>query len=80
MTTRTVETKEGKKWVLSSTYNDPELDTWNLHALASDLAAKYIGKAPYIRSIKRRNNYDGTQTYTVTYDNCCRSIYVTDIY
>ena len=77
MTTRTIETKDGKKWV--ETYKQTD-NAEALHSLASDLAAKYIGKAAYVKSIKRRNNYDGTQTYTVTYDNNCRAIYVTDIY
>ena len=77
MTTRTVETKKGNKWVTTYKHID---NTEALQSLASDLAAKYIGKASYVRSIKRRNNYDGTQTYTVTYDNDCRAIYVTNIY
>lgn len=76
-TIRTIEVKKGSRWEQTYTCTDTEQ---NLHSLASDLAAKYIGKALYVKSIKRRNNYDGTQTYTVTYDNESRSIYTTDIY
>ena len=49
-------------------------------SLASDIAAKHIGKARYISRISRRNNYDGTQTYTVNYDNGTRAVYIVDIY
>lgn len=51
-----------------------------IERLAADLAAKYIGKAPYIKSVKRRNNYDGTQLYTVSYDTGYRMEYVVSVY
>lgn len=51
-----------------------------IERLAADLAAKYIGKAPYIKSVKRRNNYNGTQLYTVSYDTGYRIEYVVSIY
>ncbi len=74
---RVIEVRSGKKWTVSAEQYDRETI---LHSLASDLAAKYIGRAQYVRRIERRSNYDGTQTYTVTYDNECRSIYTVDIY
>lgn len=49
-------------------------------SLSTDFAARYIGKAQYIKSIRRRNNYDGTQTYTVNYNNGTRAVYVVSIY
>ncbi len=43
--------------------------------LCSELVAKKVNNCRYIKSIKRRNNYDGTQEITVTYDNEVRYIY-----
>lgn len=56
--------KDGKNWIEHYRSDDA---AHVLGRLAGDLAAKYVGKAPYVRSVKRRNNYDGTQTYTVIY-------------
>ena len=56
----TVEQKIGNNWVKTF---ETERDIYK--RLAYDLAAKYIGKAPMIKKIKRNNNYNGTQTYTV---------------
>ena len=81
-TTRAFQIKEGKTWTTTFTSEGEHA----LQFLASELAAKYVGKASYIRSIKRRNNYDGTQTYIVTYNpdvgggKVGRSVYTTDIY
>ena len=77
MTKRTIEVKRGNKY---ETTFVQENETEALHSLASDLAAKYIGKASYVKRITRRNNYGGTQTYVVTYDNDSRATYITDIY
>ena len=77
MTTKTTQKKQGNTWVTTHITEDSATAT---HSLATELAAHYIGKASYIRSIKRRNNHDGTQTYTVAYDNGYRSVYTTDIY
>ena len=74
---RVIETKRGNKWEVTFTQTN---ETEILHSLASDLAAKYIGKASYVKRITRRNNYDGTQTYIVSYDNDTRATYTTDIY
>lgn len=79
MTKREFQVKNGKKW--ETTCEQDGLTA--LDFLASELAAKYIGKASYIRSIKRANNYDGTKTYTVTYSDDIgggRAVYLTDIY
>ena len=78
-TIRRFEIKEGNKWTTTCTQTGADA----VHFLASELAAKYIGKAPYIRSIKRVNNFDGTKTYTVTYAADIgggRATYTTDIY
>lgn len=79
MTTRRFEIKRGKTWETVSTQEGDAA----LHSLATELAAKYVGKASFVRSISRANNFDGTQTYTVAYSSECgggRAVYVTDIY
>lgn len=69
--------KEGKKYIVDFVNTDAG-DA--IERLAGDLAAKYIGKAPFIKSIKRRNNCDGTQLYTVFYDNGYKIEYTVSIY
>lgn len=55
--------KQGEKdWTVTYTSTDKE---HVLEMLAEDLVAHYIGKARYVKSIKRTQNYDGTATYTV---------------
>lgn len=39
--------------------------------LAKDLMAKKLERCSYIRSIQRRNNYDGTHTIIVNYAADC---------
>ncbi len=76
---RKAEVKKGKIWIASN--SSPVTDPGEVYkSLASDMAAKDIGKAAYIKSIKRSNNYDGTQNYTVTYDNNVRAVYTVDVY
>lgn len=70
---RIIEQKEGKTWKQTSIVTNPERI---YTALAHDLQARYIWKAPYITRIQDRSNYDGTRTVTVNYDNDCRSIYI----
>lgn len=43
--------------------------------LALDLVAKKVNACSYIKSIKRRPNYNGTCEITVTYDNRTRALY-----
>lgn len=43
--------------------------------LADAVIAKKVCGCRYIKSIKRRNNYDGTCEITITYDNRVRNIY-----
>lgn len=43
--------------------------------LCHDLWAKHICKATYIKRITDRNNYDGTRTITVLYDNAVKRVY-----
>ena len=69
---RIVEVKTGKKWDVSRIVTD-ELEVYQ--SLSADIIAKKIKSATWVKSIKRVNNYDGTQNITVTYDNDCRSIY-----
>lgn len=69
--------KSGKNYVVDFENTDAG-DV--IERLAGDLAAKYIGKASFIKSIKRRNNYDGTQLYTVFYDNGYKIEYTVSIY
>ena len=69
---REFQIKSGSKWATISTYTDhAEIYEFLTH----DLIAKKINACPYIKSIKRVNNYDGTQTITVTYDSTTRNIY-----
>lgn len=39
-------------------------------SLANDLIEKKMNNCSYIKSITRVNNYNGTQTITVKYNNC----------
>jgi len=43
--------------------------------LSENLIAKKINKCLYIKSISRRQNYDGTHDITVTFVNGVRHIY-----
>ena len=79
MTIRNFQVKNGKNWETTLTQDGLTA----LDFLATELAAHFIGKASYIRSIKRRNNFDGTKTYTITYSDDIgggRAVYLTDIY
>lgn len=71
--TRIIEEKNGSKWVACRMIDDA---VQVLESLAQDLISKKINECKYIRSIKRQNNYDGTQTITVTHNNGTRSVYV----
>ncbi len=65
------------KWQAST--SDPMTGAEVYRALAEDLMYKYIHKANFIESIKRKTNYDGTQEVIVTYD-CTDSYKVRAIY
>ena len=69
---RAIEIKEGKKWV--ETYADTVPATVYA-SLSHDLIAKKINGCTYIQTIKRTQNYDGTITITVNYNNDTRSVY-----
>lgn len=62
------------KWVLCCTFDSMSAEEI-YKRLSDDLIAKKINQCRYIKSIKRRNNYDGTQEITVTYINSVRNIY-----
>ncbi len=47
-------------------------------SLLHDLIAKKFNGCTYITRIVKRNNYDGTITVTVTYDNGARNIYTVE--
>ena len=53
-----------KKWETTYVSTDAE---HVLKMFSENMVAKYIGKAPYVKSIKRKQNYNGTATYTVNY-------------
>lgn len=44
--------------------------------LAGMLIAKKLNQCAYITRIKRMNNYDGTQTITITQDNGYRMVFI----
>ena len=70
---KTVELKQGKKWIEEyTTTNDIEI----YQSLSDDLIAKKINQCSYIKSIKRTPLYNGYQKILVTYDNDCRAIYI----
>ncbi len=65
-----IEIKEGKKYVMSREITDP-LEIYK--SLSDDLIHKYCLKAKY--RITQTNNFDGTRTVKVAYDNDVRRIY-----
>jgi hypothetical protein len=72
--TRTVEKKIGGKWVKEEYAEMSGLEVYR--ALAEDLIYKHVYKSNYIKSIKRKNNFDGTQTIVITYDSGVRATYI----
>lgn len=69
---RIVEIKNGRKWETTFSSTEP---AYVFESLSKDLIAKKINACAYIGSIKRANNYDGTITITVNYNNDTRSVY-----
>lgn len=68
------ERKEGKKWVYDG-YACADEKIIYKH-LAGMLIAKKLNQCAYITRIKRMNNYDGTQTITITQDNGYRMVFI----
>lgn len=68
---RIAQKKNGKTWI--NTYTDNNPDTI-YKSLASDVIAKKINQARYIKSIKRIQHYTHVEII-VTYDNDVRSLY-----
>ena len=62
------------KWHICSTHDSMTVEEIYTR-LCNELIAKKVNSCRYIKSIKRRNNYDGTQEITITYDNEVRYIY-----
>ena len=72
---RIAQKKNGKTWV--DTYIDNDAASV-YKSLSHDLIAKKLNACTYIKSIKRIQNYDGTNTIIVTYAYNTRSIYTID--
>lgn len=73
MVSRRYEVKEGNKWRETYYSDDPVyVNKCFMHVLR----AKYMWRCTYITKIVRRNNYDGTETYKVYYDNGGRETFV----
>ena len=72
--TRTVEKKDGKKWVKEDYVEMSGMEVYR--ALAEDFIYKHVYKSNHIKSIKRKNNYNGTQTIVVTYRCDVRATYI----
>ena len=69
---REFQIRVGKTWSTTLEDTDPASV---YEFLTHDLIAKKLNACTYIKSIKRVNNYDGTQTITVTYDSATRNVY-----
>lgn len=67
-----VEVKNGRKYELVRTCSDP-LTVYQ--ELTHDLISKKMCNAQYIRSIRRVQNYNGTISIIVNYDNNVRRTY-----
>ena len=65
--------KSGRTWEESYRNTNPA-DVYESLSLA--LINKKIHACKYITSIKRVNNYDGTQAITVNYDNGVKTVYI----
>ena len=72
---RIAQKKDGKTWV--NTYIDTDISSV-YKSLSHDLIAKKLNACTYIKSIKRIQNYDGTNTIIVTYEYNTRSLYTID--
>ena len=72
---RIAQKKTGKTW--ADTYIDNDAASV-YKSLSHDLIAKKLNACTYIKSIKRVQNYDGTNTIIVLYDNNTRSVYTID--
>lgn len=68
------ERKAGKEWVCDKYVCTNEKTIYE--RLAGMLISKKINRCTYITRIKRVNNYDGTQTITITQDNGYRMVFI----
>lgn len=69
--TRSAQRKINGKWI--KTYHDSTNDVFV--SLAHELHARYIMKVTYITRVTDRNNYDGTRTIIIYYNNDFRNVY-----
>lgn len=67
------EVMDGKKWVRST--RGPFTGEGVYKALASDMAARYLKKAPYIKSVRRVQKYTHLEII-VTYTHGVRARYI----
>lgn len=74
---RVCQVKENGKYKTAKLdYDTDEKEVYK--SLLHDLIAKKFNGCTYITRIVKRNNYDGTITVTVTYDNGVRNIYTVE--
>lgn len=72
----TIEHRDGSKWVESyQMVNCSEV----YRSLASDLYRKKVLGSHGIKSVRHRDNFDGTQTITTDFGNGTRRVYVVDL-
>lgn len=69
--------KNGKTWELLTTTTDPQIV---YSRLAQDLINKKLCACTYIKSITRRQNYNGTVTITVMFINSFKAEYIVESY
>ena len=71
---KTVQIKQGKKWIES--YTDTNAKNV-FESFTGDLVAKKIDHADFVKSIRKTQNlYNGFYKYVVTYSNGVRAVYI----
>lgn len=72
-----------KKWDTVFTLDKPEDAETILAEFAEDMVAHYMGKSTIIKRVTRKQNYNGTATYTVLKQlgkSSVRLIYTLSVY
>lgn len=71
---KTVQVKQGKKWIES--YTDTNAKNV-FESFTGDLVTKKIDHADFVKSIRKTQNlYNGFYKYVVTYSNGVRAVYI----
>lgn len=73
-----IEKKENGKYKPVNEYNEFTRE-YLTDKLMDELRNKYLLKCSWIKSIKRENHFNGTETVIVTYDNGYRTVYEIEI-